>query len=90
MLNDSDLQKAAEEMFNSDAHDEVKRIIFLFLVFFSRLMMHLKMFTFSTCMLILSLVQSIILSFVNFTTPMFATRTPVKISAKRSFQNSLF
>lgn len=35
MLNDSDLQKAAEEMLNNDAHDEVRRIIFLcFCVFF--------------------------------------------------------
>ena len=29
MLNDSDLHKAAEEMFNKDAHDEVWKSIFL-------------------------------------------------------------
>ena len=34
MLNDSDLHKAAEEMLNKDAHDEVRKIIFpsLFIV----------------------------------------------------------
>ena len=56
MLNDSDLHKAAEEMLNKDAHDEVWKIIFLtHFTLFLELMIQLHLLY--TCRFYLSLVQ---------------------------------
>ena len=52
MLNDSDLQKAAEEMLNNDAHDEVRKIVFL-TVFFPELTIHFEIVSFTVCLFIL-------------------------------------
>jgi len=58
MLNDPDLQKAAEDMLNNDAHDEVRKIIFL-TVFFPKLTIHFKIATSTVCLLIICITGSI-------------------------------
>lgn len=74
MLNDSDLQKAAEDMLNNDAHDEVRKIISLFsscFLFFPGNIIY--------CMLINSIYHwfsQVLLSFTIFTTSLVAGCTP--------------
>ena len=69
MLNDSDLQKAAEEMLNNDAHDEVRKVMFL-TVFFSKLTIYFKespfycVFVDYTC--IYHWFNQVMLSFMSF------------------------